>query len=116
MGEDIEIQGDSAKLASIGFSETYVRGQSETTTGVFTSFNELLNSLAIGNSSILGIYEQSLSDEGTSLEAERLKTVESIEAKYQTMAARFIAYDSIIGKLNAQFSSLSMMIESSYAK
>jgi flagellar hook-associated protein 2 len=113
-GEDIEVSGDSAKLSLIGLSAGSTKGTSETTEGVFTKFNNMLGNMVMGDSSTLNIYEKSLSDEGKSLSAEREKTVKSLDAKYKTMAERFMAYDAIIGKLNAQFQSLSMMIESSY--
>ncbi len=85
----------------------------EETKGIFTSFNDLLDNLVIGQDSMLGIYENNLNNENKALTKEREKAVASLDAKYNTMAERFMAYDAIIGKLNAQFQSLSMMIESS---
>ena len=115
-GKDISIEGDDVKLSSLGFSQGVTRGTSETTTGIFSSFNNSLELLISGDDSTLGLYEQSLETEKKSLQTEREKTVTRLDAKYDTMVARFAAYDSIIGKLNAQFQSLSMMIEASYAK
>ena len=115
-GNDIEITGDSAKLSSIGFTERTVRGTSETTTGIFSTFNDDLKNLISGDSSTLGLFEKGLENEKKSLQTERLTTIARLDAKYDTMVARFAAYDSIIGKLNAQFQSLSMMIEASYAQ
>lgn len=82
--------------------------------GFFTDFNDFLARYVSGDSSILSLYEQSLSTEKTSLTKERATTVSRLDDRYETMAARFAAYDSIINKLNNQFSALSMMIESSY--
>jgi len=114
-GEDIAITGDTAKLSSIGFSEKTVRGTSDTTTGFFSTFNGKLENLVSGSSSTLSIYEKNLENEKKSLTTEKETTTKRLDAKYDTMVARFAAYDSIIGKLNAQFQSLSMMIEASYA-
>ena len=114
-GDNIEITGDSAKLSSIGFTKGTVRGTSETTTGFFSTFNNNLKNLISGDNSTLSLFEKSLETEKKSLQSERKKTITSLDAKYDTMGARFAAYDSIIGKLNAQFQSLSMMIEASYA-
>ena len=114
-GDDIKITGDSVKLASIGFSEGTVNGTSETTTGIFSTFNENLKNLISGDDSTLGLFEKSLENEKDYLQTERITTVKRLDAKYDTMVARFAAYDSIIGKLNSQFQSLSMMIEASYA-
>jgi flagellar hook-associated protein 2 len=113
-GEDIAISGDSAKLASIGFSEKTTRGTSDTTIGFFSTFNTKLENLVSGSSSTLGIYETNLENEKKSLTTEIETTTTRLDAKYDTMVARFAAYDSIIGTLNAQFQSLSMMIEASY--
>lgn len=83
--------------------------------GFFTDFNDLLANYITGDDSILSLYELSLSTEKTSLTKERATTVSRLDDRYETMAARFAAYDSIINKLNNQFSALSMMIESSYS-
>ncbi len=98
--------------------ENFFRGSTDedgnVVNGFFTDFNDLLARYVSGDSSILSLYEQSLSTEKTSLTKERVSTVSRLDDRYETMAARFAAYDSIINKLNNQFSALSMMIESSY--
>jgi flagellar hook-associated protein 2 len=114
-GNAIEITGDNAKLSSIGFTAGTVRGTSETTTGVFSTFNNNLKNLISGDHSTLSLFEKSLETEKKSLQTERGKTITRLDAKYDTMVARFAAYDSIIGKLNSQFQALSMMIKASYA-
>ncbi len=115
-GDDIKITGNSAKLSSIGFTKGTVRGTSETSTGIFSTFNNNLRNLISGDNSTLSLFEKSLETEKRSLQTEKEKTITRLDAKYDTMVARFIAYDAIIGKLNSQFKSLSMMIEASYAK
>ena len=81
----------------------------------FSTFNNNLKNLISGDNSTLSLFEKSLETEKKSLQTERGKTITRLDAKYDTMVARFAAYDSIIGKLNSQFQALSMMIEASYA-
>jgi len=96
--------------------ESFFRGTSDTTTGFFSSFNDKLGNLITGSNSTLDIFSKNLENEKKSLTTEKTTTAKRLDAKYDTMVARFAAYDSIIGRLNAQFQSLSMMIEASYAK
>ena len=95
--------------------ESFFRGTSETDTGIFSKLNDTLKNLISDDNSTLSLYEQNLERQSKALQTEREKTIERLDAKYGTMAARFMAYDSIIGKLNSQFQSLSMMIEAAYA-
>ena len=115
-GSDIDISGDSTKLSSIGFSEGTVQGTSKTTTGIFSTFNDDLKDLVSGDNSTLGLFEKSLETQKKSFQTEKGTTEKRLDAKYDTMVARFAAYDSIIGKLNTQFQSLSMMIEAANSK
>lgn len=98
--------------------ETFFRGETDedgnTTNGFFTNFNELLAGY-VGDDGILSLYSTSLTSEKTSLTKERESTVARLDDRYETMAARFASYDSIISKLNNQFSALSMMIEQAYS-
>ncbi|WP_024955149.1 flagellar filament capping protein FliD [Sulfurospirillum arcachonense] len=112
-GYDISVSGDATKLENIGLSEKTVYSQSETKEGYFTKFNSLLASYVTGTESILELYNTQLHTQNQSLIDEKTKTIESLDQKYDTMATRFAAYDSIINKLNNQFQSLSMMIEQS---
>lgn len=98
--------------------ESFFRGVSTADTvsvGVFSKFNDRLGSLISGDRSTLALFEMSLENQKNSFQAERESTIKRLDAKYETMAARFMAYDRIINKLNAQFQSLSMMIEASFA-
>ncbi len=113
-GLDIEITGDTTKLSSLGLKQTTVYAQSETTEGVFTTFNSLLNSYTNSKNGILSLYKTSLTTEKKSLTSEREKTVENLDKKYDLMAKRFAEYDSIINKLQTSFDSLSLMIKQSY--
>jgi len=109
---------DSKMSADATDVEDFLRGSTDedgnVVNGYFTNFNDLLANYITGDESILTLYETSLSSEKTSLAEERTATVNRLDDRYETMAARFAAYDSIINKLNNQFSALSMMIEASY--
>ncbi len=97
--------------------ETFFRGETDedgnTTNGFFTDFNKLLAGY-VDSDGVLSLYSTSLTSEKTSLTKEREATVARLDDRYETMAARFASYDSIISKLNNQFSALSMMIEEAY--
>jgi len=113
-GSDIEITGDATKLASIGFFATNVYTQSTGREGFFSNFNTMLSSYITGDKSILTLFESTLISQKESLDKQRLSTMERLDKRYEIMATRFGAYDTIINKLNNQFKSLSMMIEQSY--
>ncbi len=113
-GDSITISGDQTKLSNIGLTEGTIYGKSETTVGFFSTFNDKLDNLISGSDSTLSLFEQSLENQKTLLEKEVETTTARLDAKYDIMAKRFMAYDSIIGQLNAQFQSLSMMIQESY--
>ncbi|MBL0687686.1 MAG: flagellar filament capping protein FliD [Sulfurospirillum sp.] len=113
-GDDITISGDETKLSSIGFSGGVIQGKSESTLGFFSTFNDKLDNLISGSDSTLSLFEQSLENQKKLLEEEIESTTARLDAKYDIMAKRFMAYDSIIGQLNAQFQSLSMMIQESF--
>lgn len=80
------------------------------TKGVFTSLNDLLS----GYTSSTGLLHN-LTDSSKSatiaLNTERSKASKLLDARYATMQAKFAAYDSMISKLNSQFSSLKQQID-----
>jgi flagellar hook-associated protein 2 len=59
-------------------------------------------------------YNKSLTTEKTALTKSRATAVSRLDTKYDAMATKFAAYESIISKLNTEFSSLSSMIKQSY--
>ncbi len=113
-GYDIEITGDSAQLALLGFNESTTYGDSTSRDGFFTKFDDLLNQYISGTDSIFGLFGAQLDTEKTSLTKQRAKSVASLDKKYETMATRFAAYDLIISQLNTQFETLSQQIKASY--
>jgi len=79
--------------------------------GLFTSLNDTMKSYT-GYGKQLSSFETSLKTDATNLERRRLSSQESLDAKYEIMAKRFAAYDSIINRANSSFKSVQMMIDS----
>lgn len=114
-GYNIAIEGDATKITSSGLNVGTTYGNSETTDGYFTKFNSLLAGYISGDNSILELYESQLQTKNSSLVEEKEKTMTMLDKRYEVMATKFASYDGIIGQLNNQFQSLSMMIEAAYA-
>ena len=112
-GYDIAVSGDSSKLISAGLNVGTTYGDSTSTDGYFTKFNSLLSGYVSGSNSILELYGSQLETKNSSLIDEKTKTIAMLDKRYQVMATKFAAYDGIIGQLNSQFQSLSLMIEQS---
>lgn len=81
------------------------------TNGFFDLINNKLEEYT-GSGKLLSNYETSLETEAKNLAQSRTSALESLNVRYDTMAARFAAYDAIISKINSQFASLQMMIDS----
>jgi flagellar hook-associated protein 2 len=80
-------------------------------TGIFDSFDTKLESYT-ASSKTLSNFEKSLKTESASLTKNKTAAQASLDARYETMTKKFAAYDSMINKINTQFSSLQMMIDS----
>jgi len=80
------------------------------TKGVFTSLNDLLKGYT-SSSGLMNNLTLASKAETTSLNDERTKANKLLEARYATMQTKFAAYDSMISKLNSQFSSLKQQID-----
>ena len=78
--------------------------------GVFRVLNEDLDSLVKGSNSTLKLYEQSLTRDDKRLREDRKRTMERLNARYESMAERFAAYDAQIAQTNNSFNSVQMMI------
>ncbi|MBA3026546.1 MAG: hypothetical protein FP820_09065 [Sulfurimonas sp.] len=83
----------------------------EPISGIFDTINEKVDSYT-GYKNLFSSYEDSLKTEGTNLGKSKLSAEESLRIRYETMANRFAAYDSIINQINSSFSSLQMIIDS----
>ena len=113
-GADIVISGESTALSSLGLSATTVYSSPTTKDGIFTKFTTMLKTYVNTSDGILIQYNKSLTTEKTALTKSRATAVSRLDTKYDAMATKFAAYESIISKLNTEFSSLSSMIKQSY--
>lgn len=100
---------DAVREFFIGVDKT-VLGQETRVGGVFRVLNEDLDSLVKGSNSTLKLYEQSLTRDDKRLREDRKRTMERLNARYESMAERFAAYDSQIAQTNNSFNSVQMMI------
>jgi flagellar hook-associated protein 2 len=84
---------------------------SDTTTqdGVFARLKELAERYT-GRTGIMSNLTTGSDNDLKSLNANKVRSQALLNARYESMTARFIQYDSIISKLNNQFSSLSQQI------
>lgn len=79
-------------------------------TGMFETINEKVENYT-ASGKLLSNFETSLKTEAKSLEKNRTNAQKTLEARYDTMSAKFAAYDSMISKIESQFSSLKAMID-----
>lgn len=79
------------------------------TEGIFGNLDNLMNSYT-GASGLMSTLITASKDESTSLTAEKKRANDLLTARYDTMTARFAAYDSLISQLNNQFASLQQQI------
>jgi flagellar hook-associated protein 2 len=82
------------------------------TDGVFTQLNALTERYmgVYGSDGILDTLTTASTNEQKTLMASKTKAQALLDARYATMTARFIEYDTLMTKLNNQFSSLSQQI------
>lgn len=93
-----------------GYTAT-MQGQEVEFDGVFKRFLEEINSLIDGDNSTLKLYDKSLTDELKTLDEQKSRAQKYIEARYEIMARRFAAYDSMINSINNQFIVIQQMIQ-----
>lgn len=96
-----------ATLSSTFFSN--VATDSTTEDGAFTKLDALMNRYT-RSGGIMSNLTTSSDTELKSLNANKTRSQALLDARYETMTARFVQYDSIISKLNNQFSSLQQQI------
>ena len=82
---------------------------SDEITGFFEKLDDKMKNYT-GYNALLSNFEDNLKERYDNLFDNHAKAVESLNDRYEIMAKRFVAYDAIISKINAQFSSLQMMI------
>lgn len=84
-------------------------GASVTVDGLFGSMKTLMTRYT-GNNGILGMLTTGAKEELSALNDTKKRSQALLDARYEAMTARFIQYDSIISRLNNQFSSLQQQI------
>ena len=96
-------------------SKSNVNGKEIENKGIFTLISDELDGLTTGPNARLKLLEDSFVSDDKRLKEDRKKSIEMLDKKYETMAAKFAAYDSQIAKANNSFNSLNMLIEQSIA-
>jgi len=104
---DAKMSADSTGLEAFFSGSTSASG--EYTEGVFGNLDALLNSYT-DSTGLMSTLIDASKKETKSLNTERERSAALLTARYDTMTARFAMYDSIISKLNNQFSSLQQQI------
>lgn len=103
-----QISGNTEQL------EAFFSGSMDTegnyTEGLFERFNNQLGSYTDSNGLLSTLLDAS-TKESTNLATERSRSAKFIEARYETMAARFVQYDTIMSRLSSQFTALQQQIE-----
>jgi flagellar hook-associated protein 2 len=79
-------------------------------TGLFVSINDKMKSYT-GYGKALSNFENGLKSDATNLLDRKTSLQATLDNRYEIMAKRFTAYDALISKTNATFSSLQMMID-----
>ncbi|MFZ5375171.1 MAG: flagellar filament capping protein FliD [Campylobacterota bacterium] len=88
----------------------YDTATGQTKTGLFSTLNDKITEYT-GYNGLLNNYQSNLDKKMSSLNDERSRMLASLESRYEILTKRFSAYDAVISKINAQFSSLNMMIQ-----
>ena len=78
-------------------------------TGFFEKLDDKMK-VYTGRNALLSNFEVGLQTRYDNLFEDHEKAVETLDNRYAIMAKRFTAYDAIISKINAQFSSLQLII------
>ncbi len=110
-GGDIIISGDSDKLTKLGITTGTISGKVDKTEGLFTKINKSLKSMISGQKSSLNMFETSLNEQKKKLEEEKKENLKRLDQRYEMMANKFAAYDSMINTMTQQFQALQMQIE-----
>jgi flagellar hook-associated protein 2 len=90
--------------------ERFFYGDGEDDEGVFKRLDDIVEDFTSSNGRLTVLMEYLDSEEDT-LDEDRAKAVKLLDSRYDTMMERFASYDSIISKINQQFASLNMQIQ-----
>jgi flagellar hook-associated protein 2 len=101
----LEDDPDAVKLFFTGGTDS----NGNEVAGIFETLDSKLKDYT-GYGKLLSNFKTDLETEGTNLSKSHLSATASLESRYAIMTKRFTAYDAMISKINAQFSSLQMII------
>lgn len=101
LGEALTNNFDDVEALFIGSAEDK---------GIGTQLTEYMNDLSAYNG-LLTMYGDNMTERKTTLEEEKEKSIETLDAKYGLMATQFIEYGAIIAQMEASFSGLKQMME-----
>lgn len=112
VGETIALSDSvGGGLLSAMTSTTSTQDISSTTDGAFTLLNKLLDSYTSASNGTITNFTKATKAVTTALAADKTKAAAALTARYDTLTAKFAAYDSMISKLNNQFNSLKQQID-----
>lgn len=104
---DSKLQSDPQSVKTFFTGGTDTNGND--VTGFFTTLDDKVKQYT-GYGGLLSNYDDGLTKDAKKLADAKTKAQASIDTRYEIMTKRFTAYDSIISRLNSQFSSLQQMI------
>jgi flagellar hook-associated protein 2 len=81
------------------------------TDGFFDTFEDKIGDLVSGSDSVLGVFEDFLTNRASTLEDYKADAQERLDIKYEIMAKKFAAYDNMINQFNNSFSGLQSIID-----
>ena len=96
-------------MNKLGLNASNIKPKSFSNGGFFSDLKNTMDSL-IGKNGSITKYGENLTAEKKTLDKEKEKTQKSLEAKYNTMSERFLAYDKIISKLSSQLNTMTNLI------
>ncbi|MBN2816395.1 MAG: flagellar filament capping protein FliD [Campylobacterales bacterium] len=105
---EAKIDADPEAVQAFFTGSTDTNG--EFSPGIFTNINEQLVGYT-GPNQLFSSFAEALDTESKKFAESLENATASLDARYAAMAARFAAYDSLISQINAQFSSIQMMID-----
>lgn len=107
--------GDDA-LKALGLSAGSKTGTKSVNEGFFAKMNSLMDSLINSKKGSLTKFATELKDKNKLLTAQKERTQNSIDKKYEQMTRTFIAYASAIAKMTNSFSALQSIIDAQSKK
>lgn len=100
----------ASELFFSGLTQYNDNGTETRVDGIFTKFNAMMERYT-GSGGIMSMLSNASDEEIKTLTTNKTRAEALLNARYDSMTARFIEYDTIISKLNSQFSSLNQQIQ-----